>query len=475
MVQGTEYDAIVVGSGPNGLAASITLAKAGCSVLLLEGKETIGGGTRTMELTLPGFMHDVCSAIHPVGAASPVFGSLSLTNHGLDWVHSPAALAHPLDDGTAITLERSISDTAKSLGTDSGSYRKLMNPLVQNWEKLVNNLLGPLQLPKNPIPYMNFGRNALRSVNGLARSHFEGERAQALIAGLGAHSIMTLDSRFSASFALMLGSLGHAVGWPLASGGSQKIADALASYLHALGGSIRTDQLIVSLDQLPPSRVVLFDVTPKQVIEITGPNLNEKHTKRLRAHRYGPGVFKVDWALTDPIPWKSSDCARAATVHIGGTCNEIAGSEDAVGKCELPDKPFVILAQQSLFDSTRAPAGKHTAWGYCHVPNGSTFDMTERIESQIERFAPGFRDCVLARNTMSPADLEEYNPNYIGGDIAGGIQNFGQIYAKPAFRQGGPYATGLKGFYLCSSSTPPGGGVHGMCGYHAALAALRQM
>jgi phytoene dehydrogenase-like protein len=474
-VQGTEYDAIVVGSGPNGLAASITLAKAGCSVLLLEGKETIGGGTRTMELTLPGFMHDVCSAIHPVGAASPVFGSLSLTNHGLDWVHSPAALAHPLDDGTVITLERSISDTAISLGTDSGSYRKLMNPLVQNWEKLVNNLLGPLQLPKNPIPYMNFGRNALRSVNGLARSHFEGERAQALIAGLGAHSIMTLDSRFSASFALMLGSLGHAVGWPLASGGSQKIADALASYLHALGGSIRTDQLIVSLDQLPPSRVVLFDVTPKQLIEITGPNLNEKHTKRLRAHRYGPGVFKVDWALTDPIPWKSSDCARAATVHIGGTCNEIAGSEDAVGKCELPDKPFVILAQQSLFDSTRAPAGKHTAWGYCHVPNGSTFDMTERIESQIERFAPGFRDCVLARNTMSPADLEEYNPNYIGGDIAGGIQNFGQIYAKPAFRQGGPYATGLKGFYLCSSSTPPGGGVHGMCGYHAALAALRQM
>ena len=475
MVQGTEYDAIVVGSGPNGLVASITLAKAGYSVLLLEGKETIGGGTRTMELTLPGFMHDVCSAIHPVGAASPVFKSLSLKNHGLEWVHSPAALAHPLDDGTAITLERSISDTAKSLGTDSGSYIKLMNPLVQNWEKLVNDLLGPLQLPKNPIPYMNFGRNALRSVNDLARSHFKGERAQALISGLGAHSIMTLDSRFSASFALMLGSLGHAVGWPLASGGSQKIADALASCLYALGGSIRTDQLIVSLDQLPPSRVVLFDVTPKQVMEITGPHLNEKHAKRLRAHRYGPGVFKVDWALSDPIPWKAGDCARAATVHIGGTFDEIAGSEDAVGKGELPDKPFVILAQQSLFDSTRAPAGKHTAWGYCHVPNGSTFDMTERIESQIERFAPGFRDCVLARNTMSPADLEEYNPNYLGGDIAGGVQNFGQIFVNPVLRRRGPYSTGLNGFYLCSSSTPPGGGVHGMCGYHAALAALRQI
>ena len=475
MVQGTGYDAVVVGSGPNGLSASITLAKAGCSVLLLESKETIGGGTRTMELTLPGFMHDVCSAIHPVGAASPVFKSLDLTNHGLEWVQSPAALAHPLDDGTVITLERSISDTAKSLGIDSRSYIKLMNPLVQNWEKLVNDLLGPLRLPKNSIPYMNFGRNALRSVNSLAQSHFRGERAQALISGLGAHSIMTLDSRFSASFALMLGSLGHAVGWPLASGGSQKIADALASCLHALGGSIRTDQLIVSLDQLPPSRVVLFDVTPKQVIEITGPHLNEKNAKRLRAHKYGPGVFKVDWALSDPIPWKAGDCARAATVHIGGTFDEIAWSEDAVGKGELPDKPFVILAQQSLFDSTRAPAGKHTAWGYCHVPNGSTFNMAERIESQIERFAPGFRDCVLARNTMSPADLEEYNPNYLGGDIAGGIQNFGQIFVNPALRRRGPYSTGLEGFYLCSSSTPPGAGVHGMCGYHAALAALRQM
>jgi phytoene dehydrogenase-like protein len=469
------YDAVVVGAGPNGLAASITMAKAGCSVLLLEGKETIGGGTRTMELTLPGFMHDVCSAIHPVGAASPVFRLLDLTNHELDWVYSPAALAHPLDDGTAITLERSISDTAGSLGTDSRSYIKLMNPLVQKWEKLATDLLGPLHLPKNPIQFTNFGRNALRSVNSLAESYFEGERAQALIAGLGAHSIMPLDSRFSASFALMLGSLGHAVGWPLASGGSQKIADALASCLYGFGGSIDTNQLIESLDQLPQARVVLFDVTPKQLIEITGPHLNEKHGNRLRAHRYGPGVFKVDWALSDPIPWKAGDCARAATVHIGGTLNEISDAEGAIGKGNLPDKPFVILAQQSLFDPTRAPVGKHTAWGYCHVPNGSTVDMTERIESQIERFAPGFRDCVLARNTMSPADLEEYNPNYLGGDIVGGVQNFGQIFVKPALRRRGPYSTGLKGLYLCSSSTPPGGGVHGMCGYHAALAALRQI
>jgi len=475
MAHSREYDAVVVGAGPNGLAASITLAKAGCSVLLLEGKETIGGGTRTMELTLPGFTHDVCSAIHPIGAASPVFRSLNLTDYGLDWIYSSAALAHPLDDGTAITLECSISETAELLGIDNWSYTKLMEPLVQNWEKLVTDLLGPLRLPKNPIPFMNFSRNALRSVNSLARSHFKGERAQALIAGLGAHSIMTLDSRFSASFALMLGSLGHAVGWPLASGGSQKIADALASCLSALGGSIRTNQLIESLDQLPQARVVLFDVTPKQFIEITGPHLNKKHVKRLRSHRYGPGVFKVDWALSDPIPWKAGDCARAATVHIGGTFDEIADSESAIGKGELPDKPFVILAQQSLFDSTRAPVGKHTAWGYCHVPNGSTFDMTECIEFQIERFAPGFRDCVLARNTMSPADLEEYNPNYLGGDIVGGVQNFGQIFIKPALRRRGPYSTGLKGLYLCSSSTPPGGGVHGMCGYHAALAALRQI
>jgi phytoene dehydrogenase-like protein len=475
MAHSREYDAVIVGAGPNGLAASITLAKAGCSVLLLEGKETIGGGTRTIELTLPGFMHDVCSAIHPVGAASPVFRSLNLTNHELDWVYSPAALAHPLDDGTAITLERSISETAELLGIDSRSYIKLMEPLAQNWEKLVTDLLGPLRLPKNPIPYMNFGRNALRSVNSLARSHFNGERAQALIAGLGAHSLMTLDSHFSASFALMLGSLGHAVGWPLASGGSQKIADALASCLSEFGGAIETNQFIESLDQLSQARVVLFDVTPKQLAEIAGPQLNEKHINYLRGHTYGPGVFKVDWALSNPIPWEAGDCARAATVHIGGTIDEIADSETAIAKGKMPEKPFVILAQQSLFDSTRAPAGKHTAWGYCHVPNGSTSNMTEHIESQIERFAPGFRDCVLARNTMSPADLEEYNPNYFGGDIAGGAQNFGQIFAKPAMRRRGPYSTGLKGLYLCSSSTPPGGGVHGMCGYHAALAALRQI
>jgi phytoene dehydrogenase-like protein len=475
MSQRTEYDAVVVGSGPNGLAASITLAQRGCSVLLLESKETIGGGTRTMELTLPGFLHDVCSAIHPIGAASPVFRSLNLTNHGLDWVYSPAALAHPLDDGTAVILERSITETSKSLGNDGRSYTQLMEPLVKNWEKLVFDLLGPLRLPKNPIPFMNFSRNMLRSVNSLVKSHFKGERAQALIAGLGAHSIMPLDSRFSASFALMLGSLGHAVGWPLASGGSQKIADALASCLSSLGGSIKTNQLIGSLDQLPSSRILLFDITPKQLIEITGPSLSEKHAKRLRAHRYGPGVFKVDWALSDPIPWKASDCARAATLHIGGTFDEIADSEGAVGKGDLPDKPFVILAQQSLFDSTRAPMGKHTAWGYCHVPNGSTFNMTERIESQIERFAPGFQECVLARNTMGPVDLEEYNPNYSGGDIAGGIQSFGQIFLKPSLKRRGPYSTGLKGLYLCSSSTPPGGGVHGMCGYHAALAALRQI
>ena len=473
MTKSTKYDAVVVGSGPNGLAAAIVLAQKGLSVILLEARETLGGGTRTAELTLPGFLHDICSAIHPVGAASPFFRALDLHGYGLNWIYPPASLAHPLDDGTAILLERSIEQTADSLGVDASPYRKLMEPLSVESDRIVKDLLGPLKLPRYPKAFIKFGRYAFRSAYGLAESLFKGERGQALFAGLGAHSILPLERPFSASFALMLGSLGHAVGWPVTQGGSQKIADALEGCLRSLGGHIETNVCIRSLDELPQATAVLFNVTPRQFLKIAGTKLTARNRRYLQSHKYGPGVFKVDWALDGPIPWKATECVRAATVHLGGTLAEIAYSERSVWEGRHPDKPFVILAQQSLFDTTRAPAGKHTAWGYCHVPNGSTFNMTDRIEAQVERFAPGFRECILARHVMSPADLEEYNPNYMGGDIAGGAQEFWQLFARPRLRDRNPYATPIRGFYLCSSSTPPGGGVHGMCGYHAAITALR--
>ncbi|MFC1848536.1 phytoene desaturase family protein [Chloroflexota bacterium] len=470
-----EYDAVVVGSGPNGLAAAITLAQKGLSVIVLEAKDTVGGGTRTSELTLPGFIHDICSAIHPIGAASPFFRSLKLEDHGLQWIYPPVSLAHPLDDGTAVLLESSIEKTARSLGTDSAPYARVMAPLVKDWERIVDDLLRPLSLPRHPMSFMKFGRYAFRSVYGLANSLFDGERAKALLAGLGAHSIMPLDVRFTASFSLMLGLLGHSAGWPVAKGGSQQIADALSGHFQSLGGHIETGTYVKSLDDLPKTRAILLDITPRQLLEIVKTRTDNQQFKRYRRFKYGPGVFKMDWALDNPIPWKAPECLSAASVHLGGTMNDIAEAEDAVWKGNHPNRPFVILAQQSLFDETRAPEGKHTAWGYCHVPNGSTVDMTEHIEVQIERFAPGFRDCIIARHTMSPSDLEEYNPNYIGGDIAGGAQNFWQIFARPALRFTNPYAIPIKGIYMCSSSTPPGGGVHGMCGHYAALSALRNI
>lgn len=467
-----QYDAVVVGSGPNGLAAAITLAQKGLSVVVIEAKDTVGGGTRTAEFTLPGFIHDVCSAVHPLGAASPFFRSLKLEDYGLQWIYPPAALAHPLDDGTAVLLDKSIGKTAQSLGADGAPYTKIMEPLVKEWDRIIEDLLKPLGLPRHPIPFIRFSRYAYRSAYGLANCLFKQGRAKALFAGLGAHSIMPLERYFTASFSLMLGLLGHAVGWPIAEGGSQRIADALVSYLHAFGGCVETGTHISSLDDLPKARVILLDITPRQFAQIAERELNDRDVKSLRTFKYGPGVFKIDWALDCPIPWKASECESAATVHIGGTIEEIAESEDAAWKGKHPDRPFVILAQQSLFDHTRAPVGKHTAWAYCHVPNGSTTDMTEQIEAQVERFAPGFRECILARHTMSTSDLEQYNPNYVGGDIAGGTQDFWQIFAKPALRFGGPYATPLRGLYLCSSSQPPGSGVHGMCGHYAALSAL---
>jgi phytoene dehydrogenase-like protein len=470
-VRGT-HDAIVVGSGPNGLAAAIALARAGRSVLVLEGRETIGGGLRTEELTLPGFLHDTCSAIHPLGVASPFFRSVPLAAHGVDWIHPTSPLAHPLDDGTAVVLERSLEATAAGLGADGPAWRRLFGPLVAAAEVLVEGTLAPLRLPRHPVPMARFGLGALRSASGLARSSFAGERARALFAGCAAHSMLPLTSAATASFGLVLCMLGHAVGWPLPRGGSQRIADALASYLASLGGDIETRRPVASLAELPPARSTLLDVTPRQLLALAGDRLRGRYLGALERYRYGPGVLKVDYALSGPVPWRAPGCSRAATVHLGGTIEEIEAAEAEVARGGHPDRPFVLVAQQSLFDGSRAPAGRHTLWTYTHVPNGSRVDMTEQIESQLERFAPGFRERVLERSVLGPADLEARNPNYVGGDINGGSADLRQLFARPVARPV-PYRTPLDGVYLCSSSTPPGGGVHGMCGYHAARAALR--
>lgn len=466
------YDAVIVGSGPNGLAAAIGLAREGLAVLVLEAEETIGGGTRSAELTRPGFVHDVCSAIHPMAVASPFFRTLPLAEHGLEWIHPPAPLAHPLDDGTAVLLERSVAETGRGLGSDDGAYRRLIEPLAASAEDLFGDLLGPLRWPGHVLTALRFGRHAVRSARALTTRRFRTEPARALIAGLAGHSFLRLEQAPSAAVGLVLAIAGHAVGWPLPRGGAQRIADALASYLRSLGGEIVTGRRVESIDELPPARAVLLDVTPRQVLRLAGHRLPARYRRQLERYRYGPGVFKVDWALDGPVPWKAAACARAGTVHIGGTFAEIAASERAVWNGEPPERPFVLLAQQSLFDPSRAPAGRHTAWAYCHVPNGSTFDMTERIVAQVERFAPGFRDRVLARHVMGPAELERRNANLIGGDINGGVQDFRQLFTRPAARLV-PYATPARGVFICSSSTPPGGGVHGLCGYFAAQAALR--
>ncbi|HXH12987.1 MAG TPA: NAD(P)/FAD-dependent oxidoreductase [Alphaproteobacteria bacterium] len=466
------YDAIVIGAGPNGLAAAITLAQAGRSVLVCEAKETIGGGARSAALTLPGYVHDVCSAIHPLAVVSPFFRTLPLHEYGLEWVYSPAALAHPFDDDTAALLDRSIDLTGETLGQDATAYRRLMAPLVASWSVLQDALLGPLRPPRHPLALLGFGVRALRSARALAESWFNGEAARGLFAGLAAHAIMPLERPPSAAFGLLLGILGHVAGWPIPRGGAQHISDALASYLRALGGEIRTGMHISSLEELPPARAILCDVTPRQLLQIAGHRLPAGYRRQLQRYRYGPAAFKVDWALDAPIPWRASACTRAATVHVGGTLAEIATSERDAWEGRPSDRPFVLVAQQSLFDSTRAPPGKHVVWAYCHVPHGSTFDMTERIERQIERFAPGFRERILARSVLPPAALERYNANYIGGDINGGVQDLWQLFTRPAWRLV-PYTTPVSGLYICSSSTPPGGGVHGLCGYFAARAVLR--
>jgi phytoene dehydrogenase-like protein len=469
----SSYDAIVIGSGPNGLASAITLAQTGQKVLILEAKDTIGGGTRTAEITLPGFHHDICSAVHPLGIASPFFRNLALEEFGVEWIYPPLALAHPLDDGRTGILTRSITESAASLGLDENAYQHIFSPLVDSYQHILGDILGPLPLfPRHPIKLARFGLLALRSASGLAKSSFLDEPARALIAGLAGHGMLPLEEPITASIGMVLGILAHAVGWPISKGGSQAISNALAAYFETLGGQIVTGQEVTSLDELPPTVAILLDVTPKQILRICGEHLPSRYRRSLEKYRYGPGVCKVDYALSGPIPWRSEECGRAGTVHLGGTMAEISASEKTVWYGEHPDKPLVLLAQQSLFDDSRAPAGQHTAWAYCHVPHGSNQDVSENITRQIERFAPGFKDLILAKHIHSAAQIEAYNPNYIGGDINGGVQNWRQLYTRPVARWS-PYTTPLKGVYICSSSTPPGGGVHGMCGYHAARRILQ--
>jgi phytoene dehydrogenase-like protein len=468
----TELDAVVVGSGPNGLAAAVALAQAGRSVRVIEGAATIGGGTRSEQLTLPGYLHDVCSAIHPLVPGSPYLATLPLSEHGLAFVQPGLPVAHPLDGGDAVALHRSVEETAAGLGGDVAAYSRLMEPLVRDWRAIVSDLLGPpLRLPRHPLPSARFGAQAVRSAVRLA-GRFRGDPARALVAGSAAHSMRPLTGRGTAAFALMLQMLGHAVGWPIAVGGSRAISDAMASLLVSLGGEIETGRPVSSLAELPDSRAVLLDVSPPALLGIAGDQLGGRYRRALQAFRYGPGAFKVDYALSAAVPWTAAECRRAGTVHLGGTMPEIAAAEAEVAAGRHPRRPYVLVAQQSLFDAGRAPAGSHTLWAYCHVPNGSEVDMTAAIEDQIERFAPGFRDTVLARHMAGPAAMERANPNYVGGDINGGSADLRQLLVRPALRLV-PYTTPNPRIFLCSSSTPPGGGVHGMCGWFAARAALR--
>jgi len=470
MVSGPK--ACVVGSGSNGLSAAIVLAQAGMEVDVFEAEQIPGGATRSMELTLPGFIHDFGSAVYALAAGSRFFSSLPLKDHGLEWVHSPVPLAHPLDDGTAVVLQRDIGATAAALGDDGRPWRALMEPLVEDWRDFAPEVLGPvLKIPKHPWLLAHFGINALRSAKAVAR-RFKNERTRALFAGLAAHSFLALDEPLSGAFGILMAVPAHAVGFPVARGGSQSITTALCAYLAKLGGKVITSSRVDSLDELSGYELILCDLTPRQFLAVAGPGLSEEYKRRLRKFRYGPGAFKVDYALNAPIPWKASQCRGAATVHLGGSFDDIAASEKAVGSGKHPERPFVLLVQPTLFDPSRAPAGKHTAWAYCHVPNGSTVDMLPRLEAQIECFAPGFRETVLARHVLSPSGLESMDANLVGGDIAGGVIDLRQMLFRPTPKL---YETSARGVYLCSSSTPPGGGVHGMCGFHAAHRALARL
>jgi phytoene dehydrogenase-like protein len=464
-------DAIVIGAGPNGLAAAIELSRAGYSVRVYEASDTVGGGVRSAELTLSGFVHDICSAVHPLALGSPFFSKLPLTDYGLEFINPPAAMAHPFDDGTAALLHPSVKLTADGLGRDAQAYRNLIRPLVESWDQLAEDLLSPPGIPRHPLKLARFGFYGIRSAKGVSKSLFTEDKTRAFFAGLAAHSFLSLDMLASSAFGLVMATIGHVFGWPITRGGSQKIADALTSFLRDQGGEVLTGVRIDSIDQLLGAKIIMCDVTPRQLLKIAGNRFPRSFRSKLERYRYGPAAFKIDWALREPVPWKAAQCGQAATVHLGCLFDEIHASEKACWRNEIAERPFVIVSQPSLFDSTRAPAGQHTLWGYCHVPNGSRVDMTEAIENQIERFAPGFRDLIIAKHVMSPADLEKHNANLVGGDINGGVQDLRQMFTRPTMRL---YSTPLEGLYICSSSTPPGGGVHGMCGYNAARAALRK-
>jgi phytoene dehydrogenase-like protein len=463
----SEFDAVVVGSGPNGLAAAITLLQSGKSVLLLEKASVPGGGARSAEITLPGFLHDTCSAVHPLAVCSPFFKSLPLEKYGLKWIHAPLALAHPFDDGSSAILAHSVKETAQSLGDDAKAYEKFMGFWQENWSPLFDEILQtPLHFPKHPLLLMRFGLSAILSVEAFAKKHFRQEKARGLLAGLGGHSFLPLEKAPSAAIALVLAIAAHGEGWPFPQGGSQSLSNALVAHFKSLGGVLRTETFVQSLSDIPKAKYIFFDLMPKQILKICGDELPSGYSKTLENFRLGPGVFKIDYALSAPIPWKSADCKRAGTIHLGQSLEEIADSERAPWNGNVCERPFILLTQPSLFDFTRAPAGKHTAWAYCHVPRGSTVDMRDKINSQIERFAPGFKDIILQEKISTPLDIEKNNPNYFGGDISGGIADFGQLFVRPRLGNNA-YKIPQTNYFICSAATPPGAGVHGLCGYHA--------
>ena len=468
------YDVAVVGAGPNGFAAAIAAQQAGLSVVILEAEEKVGGGVRSEALTLPGFVHDIGSAIHPLGVGSPFFTTLPLEEHGLEWVYPEAAVAHPLDGGQALLLTRSVADTAAQLGIDRKAYINLMQPIVDRWEDIAPAFLGPLRWPEHPFSLARFGLKAVQSAGGLAHRTFKGAPARAFFGGLAAHSMLPLNKLVSAGVGLVLGALGHVVGWPFPKGGSQQLTNALLSYFSSLGGEVITQHRVTSIRDVPPCRVTLLDITPAQMLTIEGLSFGSAYQRQLKRFTYNQGIFKLDWALEEPIPFTNDSCQQAATIHLGGSLEEIAESERMIWKNQHSESPYVLLVHQTPFDSSRAPEGKHTAWAYCHVPRYSEVDMTSAIEKQVERFAPGFRDTVLKRHTMNTVQVQQYNANYIGGDINGGAQTLMQLFTRPVLSLT-PYRTPIEGVYICSSSTPPGGGVHGMCGYYAAKTALEDV